>query len=372
MKFETLAIHAGRRIDSGTSAVMPPIILSTTFAREPDGSMPHGYEYTRSENPNRTALEQCLAALEGGAAAAAFASGQAATLAVLQTLASADHVIIPDDVYFGMRELTQHVLRRWGLQATAVNMADLDAVRAAVRPATRLIWAETPSNPLLTITDIEGVAAIAHEAGATCVVDNTWASPVGQSPLQLGADLVMHATTKYLGGHSDLLGGAIITRQEDELFSALQTIQKAGGAVPSPFDCWLLLRSISTLPYRVAAHTANAQRVAAFLHDHPRVVAVYYPGLPDHPGHAVAARQMRLFGGMMSILVQGGAAEAIAVAGRCRLFTRATSLGGVESLIEHRATTEGPNSKAPQNLLRISVGLEHADDLIDDLAQALA
>ncbi len=369
MKFETLAIHAGRRIDSGTSAVMPPIILSTTFAREPDGSMPHGYEYTRSENPNRTALEECLAALEGGAAAAAFASGQAATLAVLQTLASADHVIIPDDVYFGMRELTQHVLGRWGLQATAVNMADLDAVRAAVRPATRLIWAETPSNPLLTITDIEGVAAIAHEAGATCVVDNTWASPVGQSPLQLGADLVMHATTKYLGGHSDLLGGAIITRQEDELFSALQTIQKAGGAVPSPFDCWLLLRSISTLPYRVAAHTANAQRVAAFLRDH-RVVAAYYglAGSPRPRGGGPADASIRRYDVDPGAGRRGRLSPWRDAAG-CSHEPRAWA---ASSLIEHRATTEGPNSKAPQNLLRISVGLEHADDLIDDLAQALA
>jgi len=372
MKFETLAIHAGRQIDIGTGAVMPPIVLSTTFAREPDGSAPHGYVYTRSENPNRAAVEQCLAALEGGASAAAFASGQAATLAVLQTLSSGDHAIIPNDVYFGTRELAQEVLGRWGLQASVVNMADLDAVQAAVRPNTRLIWAETPSNPLLTITDIEGVVAIAHEAGALCVVDNTWASPVGQSPLALGADLVMHATTKYLGGHSDLLGGALIAREENGLFAELRTIQKIGGAVPSPFDCWLLLRSLSTLSYRVRAHTENAQRVAAFLHTHPRVVAVHYPGLPDHPGHEVAARQMRLFGGMLSIQVQGGAAEAIAVAGRCQIFARATSLGGVESLIEHRATTEGPNSTTPQNLLRISVGLEHVDDLIDDLAQALA
>lgn len=372
MKFETLAIHAGRQIDSGTGAVMPPIVLSTTFAREPDGSAPHGYVYTRSENPNRSAVEQCLAALEGGEVAAAFASGQAVTLAVMQALSAGDHVIIPNDVYFGTRELAYEVLGRWGLQATAVNMADLDAVQAAVRPNTRLIWAETPSNPLLTITDIAGVVSIAHAAGAVCVIDNTWASPVGQSPLALGADLVMHATTKYLGGHSDLLGGVLVAREEDEFFARVRQIQKTGGAVPSPFDCWLLLRSLSTLSYRVRAHTENAQRVAEFLHGHPRVVAVHYPGLPDHPGHEVAARQMHLFGGMLSIQVEGGAAEAIAVAGRCQIFARATSLGGVESLIEHRATTEGPNSTTPQNLLRISIGLEHADDLIDDLVQALA
>ncbi len=372
MKFETLAIHAGRRIDSGTSAVMPPIILSTTFAREPDGSMPHGYEYTRSENPNRTALEECLAALEGGAAAAAFASGQAATLAVLQTLASADHVIIPDDVYFGMRELTQHVLGRWGLQATAVNMADLDAVRAAVRPATRLIWAETPSNPLLTITDIEGVAAIAHEAGATCVVDNTWASPVGQSPLQLGADLVMHATTKYLGGHSDLLGGAIITRQEDELFSALQTIQKAGGAVPSPFDCWLLLRSISTLPYR--GQCTYGQRAAWLLsYAITRASSRLLPRLAGSPrprGGGPADASIRRYD------VDPGAG-----AGRRRLWPWRDVAGcspGHEPgrrrepdrtpRYDRRAELEGAAEP-----LRISVGLERfTDDLIDDLAQALA
>ncbi|MCC6169162.1 MAG: PLP-dependent transferase [Caldilineaceae bacterium] len=376
MHIETLAVHAGRKVDPATGAVMPPIHLSTTFERKPDGSYTEGFVYTRSENPNRRALEEALAALEGGQAAAAFASGQAATLAVLQSLAAGDpttppHVIIPEDTYFGTRHLVFGVLAPWGLQASAVDMTDLDQVRAAVRPNTRLVWVETPSNPLLKITDIAAVAEIAHAAGALCAVDNTWPSPLLQRPLALGADIAMHATTKYLGGHSDLLGGALIARADDDFFARIRTMQSTGGAAPSPFDCWLLLRSLSTLPYRMAAHCDHAQRVAGFLAAHPRVAAVHYPGLPSHPGHAVAARQMQGFGGMLSIQVVGGTAEAMAVAGRVRLFTRATSLGGVESLIEHRASVEGPDSLTPPNLLRISVGLEHPDDLIADLDQAL-
>jgi cystathionine gamma-synthase len=368
---ETVAVHAGREVDPTTGAVMPPIHLSTTFARNPDGSYTDGFVYTRSDNPNRRALESCLAELEGGAAAAAFASGQAATLGVLQALAAGDHLILPDDTYFGTRKLALELLGRWGLQVTVVDMTDLAQVRAALRPTTRLVWVETPSNPLLKITDIGAVAEIAHAAGARCVVDNTWCSPLGQRPLDWGADLVMHATTKYLGGHSDLLGGALITREDDDFFARIRMIQTTGGAVPSPFDCWLLLRSIRTLPYRMAAHSAHALRVAQFLADQERVAQVYYPGLPEHPGYAVAARQMLAFGGMLSIRIVGGAAEAMAVAGRLRLFTRATSLGGIESLVEHRASVEGPDSQTPPNLLRISVGLEHPDDLIADLAQAL-
>ena len=371
MRFETLAVHAGREIDTGSSAVMPPIVLSTTFERNADGSYPHDYVYTRTANPNRAALEQCLRELEGGQAAAAFSSGQAATMSVLQALRRGDHVIIPNDVYFGTRLLATDVLGQWGLAVTAVDMTDLRNVSAAVQDNTRLIWVETPSNPQLKITDIAGAAAIAHEAGARCVVDNTWPSPAGQSPLRLGADLVMHATTKYLGGHSDLLGGAVIAHEADDFFERIRTIQHIGGAVPSPFDCWLLLRSVSTLPYRMRAHTENAQRVAAFLAAHLRGDEVHYPGLPQHPGHDIAAAQMHLFGGMLSIQVDGGMQEAMEVAARLRLFTRATSLGGVESLIEHRASVEGPDSPTPQNLLRISVGLEHVDDLIEDLTQAL-
>ena len=372
MKLETLAIHAGHTPDPSTGAVMPPIHLSTTFERGADGAYPGGYVYTRSENPNRKALETCLAALEAGAAAAAFSSGMAAIAAIFQSLAAGDHILFPDDAYFGAGRLLRELMAPWGLTYSVVNMADLDAVRAAVRPETRLIWVETPSNPLLKITDIAAVAEIAHAAGAHCAVDNTWPSPTGQQPLKLGADLVMHATTKYLGGHSDLLGGAVVARTENGSFERIRLIQTIGGAVPSPFDCWLLMRSIRTLPYRVRAHTENAQRIAEYLAEHPAVETVHYPGLPTHPGHAIARRQMLQYGGMLSIQVRGGAEEAMRLAGRVRLFTRATSLGGVESLIEHRASVEGPHTATPANLLRISVGLEHPDDLIEDLAQALA
>lgn len=368
---ETLAVHAGRRPDPATGAVMPPIHLSTTFERAADGSYTDGFVYTRSENPNRRALEECLAALEGGADAAAFGSGMAASAAIFQTLGTGDHVIFPDDVYFGTSRLLREVLGPWELAYSVVDMTDLAAVRAAVRPQTKLIWVETPSNPLLKISDIAAVAEIAHAAGARCAVDNTWPSPAGQQPLALGADLVMHATTKYLGGHSDLLGGAVIAKTGDAFFERIRLVQTVGGAVPSPFDCWLLMRSIRTLPYRMRAHTENAQRVAEFLAGHPAVAVVHYPGLPTHPGYAVAQRQMKLSGGMLSIQVHGGAAEAMAVAARVKLFTRATSLGGIESLIEHRASVEGPHTTTPANLLRISIGLEHPDDLIADLRQAL-
>ena len=368
---ETLAVHAGRRPDPATGAVMPPIHLSTTFERAADGSYTDGYVYTRSENPNRRALEECLAALEGGETSAAFGSGMAAIAAIFQALGTRDHVIFPDDVYFGTSRLLREVLGPWELDYSVVDMTDLDAVRAALRPQTRLVWVETPSNPLLKITDIAAVAEIAHAGGARCAVDNTWPSPAGQQPLALGADLVMHATTKYLGGHSDLLGGAVVSRENDAFFQRIRLVQTVGGAVPSPFDCWLLMRSIRTLPYRMRAHAENAQRVAEFLADHAAVAVVHYPGLPTHPGHAIAQRQMKLSGGMLSIQVHGGAEEAMAVAARVKLFTRATSLGGIESLIEHRASVEGPHTTTPANLLRISIGLEHPDDLIADLRQAL-
>jgi cystathionine gamma-synthase len=350
---------------------MPPIHLSTTFERQPDGGYTDDFVYTRSDNPNRRALERCLAQLEGGAVAAAFSSGQAATFSVLQALAAGDHVILPDDAYFGTRRLALDILGRFGLEVSVVDLTRLDDVRAALRPNTRLIWVEAPSNPLLKITDIAAVAEIAHAAGALCAVDNTWPSPLGQRPLQLGADFAMHSTTKYLGGHSDILGGAIVARADGDTFAQIRTNQTIGGAVPSPFDCWLLLRSIRTLPYRMRGHSDGAIRVARYLADHPKVEEVHYPGLPTHPGHEIAARQMLSYGGMLSIQLAGGMAEAMAMTARLRLFTRATSLGGVESLIEHRASVEGPTSKTPQNLLRVSVGLEHPDDLIADLAQAL-
>lgn len=370
MRLETLAIHAGRKPDE-SGAVAPSPILSTTFERNADGSFPHGHIYTRSSNPGRDALEQLLAALEGGPTAIAFGSGSAASLAIFQALSPGDHVIAPDDVYHGTRTQLRELMARWQLEHSLVDLTDLAAVRAAMRPNTRLIWAETPSNPLLKICDIAALAALARAAGAACVVDSTFATPVLQQPLALGADLVMHSTTKYLGGHSDVLGGAVIAREDSEFARRVRDFQTKGGSVPAPFDCWLLQRSIGTLPLRVRAQVANAEAIARALAAHPRVSHVYYPGLESHPGHALARRQMRGFGAMLSFRVHGGREAAVAVAARVSLFTRATSLGGIESLIEHRASVEGPHSTTPQDLLRVSVGLEHADDLIDDLRQAL-
>jgi cystathionine gamma-synthase len=372
MHIETLAVHAGHSVDSATGAVTMPIHLSTTFEREVDGSFKSGHIYGRSSNPNRDALESTLAQLEGGASAIAYSSGSAATLALFQALAPGDHVLTPDDVYYGTVRQLREILGGWGLQSDAVDMSDLDAVRRAIRPNTKVLWVETPSNPLVRIVDIAPLAALAHAAGARCVVDNTWATPVLQSPFALGADFIMHSTTKYLGGHSDLLGGALIARAHDDMVARLRLIQQVGGAVPSPFDCWLLMRGIRSLPWRVRAHCANARAVATFLASHDKIEAVHYPGLPSHAGHAIAARQMRDFGGMLSIQVRGGQHEAFDLTRRLKLFTRATSLGGPESLIEHRASIEGPATKAPANLLRISIGLEHPDDLIDDLQQALS
>jgi cystathionine gamma-synthase len=371
MRFETLAVHAGHRPDPATGAVTPPIQLSTTFERAPDGSFPSGYVYGRDANPNRRSLEESLAALEAGAAAAAFASGMAATSAVFQALEPGDHVIVPDDSYYITRKLLQEVFARWRLEHTAVDLTDLAAVERALRPATRLVWVETPSNPLIRITDIAAIVALARRAGARVACDNTWATPMVTRPLELGADLVMHSTTKYLGGHSDVLSGALVTRADDELFHRIRTVQVAGGAVAAPFDCWLLLRGIRSLPYRMQAHCQHAAAVAQFLALHPAVARVHYPGLASHRGHAVAARQMKAFGGMLSFEVRGARAEALAVAARLELVTRATSLGGPETLIEHRASVEGAHTRAPESLLRMSVGLEHPDDLIADLAQAL-
>ncbi len=371
MRLETLAVHAGHAVDPATGALTPPIHLSTTFERGADGSFPRGHIYSRTSNPNRSALEACLASLEGGAAAAAFSSGSAATMSVLQALAPGDHVVAPSDAYHGTAKLLRDLFARWGLAATFVDMTDPAEVERAVRPGTKLVWVETPSNPLLKVTDIARIAAIARAAGARCACDNTWATPVLQRPLELGADLVVHATTKYLGGHSDVLGGAVVARADDGFFARVRAIQTTGGAVPSPFECWLVLRGVRTLPYRMRAHAENALAVAGFLSRHPAVEAVHYPGLPTHPGHDVAARQMARFGGMASFQVKGGRERAMAVAAKVRLFTRATSLGGTESLIEHRASVEGPGTRTPDNLLRLSVGLEHPDDLIEDLARAL-
>ena len=370
MNIETLAVHAGHTIDPTTGAVTAPIHLSTTFEREIDGTYPRGYMYTRNSNPNRDALERGIALLEGGAAGAAFASGSAATTAIFQSLSPGDHVIADADAYYGTTRLLRELFLRWGLEATFVDMSDLAAVGKALNPKTKLAWIETPSNPLLKIVDIAAVTKMVSEAGAVTVCDNTW-GPIIQRPLDLGASLVMHSTTKYFGGHCDVLGGIIVTKAEDEFFERIRVAQVSCGAVPSAFDCWLVLRGMRTLPWRMRAHSENAMKVAKYLNDHPRVRTTYYPGLTDHPGHDIAARQMTAFGGMLSFEIRGNRDSAFAFISRLKLFTRATSLGGVESLIEHRASIEGPGTTAPEGLLRVSIGLEHSDDLIDDFAQVL-
>jgi cystathionine gamma-synthase len=371
MKIETIAVHSGRTADVSTGAVKSPIHLSTTFERDPDGEYSRGFSYSREGNPNRTALETCLTELEGGAAAVSFSSGMAAAQAVLQTLSAGCHVLLHHDLYFGLRHLLQDVLRRWMLQHTFVDMTRLDAVRAAIQPNTRLLWLETPSNPMLDVIDIEAIAALAGSVEATLICENTFATPILQRPLQLGAVAVVHSLTKYLSGHSDVTGGAVVCRSADPLLHQLRTIQQTAGAVLAPFDCWLTLRGIETLPLRVRQQCANAARIAEFLESQPGIRACHYPGLKSHPGHAVAARQMSAFGAMLSFEVRGGRPEAMAVANRLKLITRATSLGGTHTLIEHRASIEGPETRAPQSLLRLSVGIENVEDLVEDLAQAL-
>jgi cystathionine gamma-synthase len=372
MKIETIAVHAGHAPDVATGAVTPPIHLSTTFEREPDLTYRGGHLYARYSNPNRLALESCLAQLEGGGAAACFASGSSATSAVLQALQPGAHVLLPGDAYYGTIKLARDIFGRWGLTHSCVDMTDIRNVERALTKTTRLVWLESPSNPLVRVVDIAALAALARGAGAWTVVDNTWATPVLQRPLALGADVVMHSTTKYLGGHSDILGGALVADREDHpLFAQARAVQQAGGAVPSPFECWLAMRGIRTLPWRIRAMTENAKRVADFLDTHKRVEAVHYPGLKSHAGHEVARRQMSAPGAMLSLQVRGGRQAAVDMTNRLKLFTRATSLGGTESLIEHRQSVEGPDTKSPENLLRVSVGLEHHDDLIADLDQAL-
>jgi len=368
--FETEAIHAGREIDPATGAVVPPVHMTTTFERDVDGTYSRGHLYTRHGNPNRGALERCLAALEGGTEALCFASGSAAANALFQVLRPGDRVVMPDALYHGTAFLLRDVFSAWGLAVESVDTRDLAAVERALDGA-RALFVETPSNPLLSITDIAAVSSLARAARALVVVDNTWATPALQRPFELGADVVLHSTSKYLGGHCDLLGGALVLNGQIDLGESLRRTQLLAGAVPSPFDCWLTLRSIATLPVRMERHCQNAAAVADFLGAHPSVERVYYPGSPTHPDHALAARQMSGFGGMLSVAVRGDRDAAMNVAARCTLFTRATSLGGVESLIEHRASIEGPESTTPDNVLRLSVGLEHADDLIADLERAL-
>jgi cystathionine gamma-synthase len=371
LKFETLAVHAAATPDPATGAVTPGIQLSTTFERAPDGSFPSGYSYVRDANPNRQALETAMAALEAGRVAVAFASGMAATAAIFQALAPGDHVVAPLDAYYGTPKLLRELFVPWGLDASFVDMTDPAGVRRALKPTTRLLWVETPSNPTIAVTDLAAIAEIARSAGALAACDNTWATPFLQRPLAMGFDLVMHSTTKYLSGHSDAMGGVVVVREAGPLAERLRFLQSNCGAVPSPFDSWLVLRGIRTLPWRMRAHCGNAMAVATFLAGHPRVERVHYPGLPDDPGHRVASAQMAAAGGMLSFVVAGGRAQAFAVANRLRLFLRATSLGGPESLVEHRASVEGPQTRAPEGLLRLSIGLEHADDLVADLRQAL-
>lgn len=370
---ETLAVHAGRAPDPTTGAVTPTLVFSSTFARDGEGQLPQGFIYSRTANPNRSALEAALAALEGGAHALAFSSGQAASAAVFATLSPGDRVLLPDDLYHGTRYLVKNEFGRWGLQAEFIDTSDLSAVDDALRKPARVLWLETPSNPRLKISDIAGAAELARAVGTRVVVDNTWATPVLSQPLALGAHVVLHSSTKYLGGHSDLLGGALVLGADasNDLLQRLRSWQNLGGAVPAPFDCWLLLRSLSTLPLRVRAQSATAAQLAEWLASHPKVERVYYPGLGSHSGNSVAVRQMSAGGAMLSFEVHGGHEAAKRVACRVKLITQATSLGGVESLIEHRRPVEGPDSVTPPGLLRFSVGLEHVDDLQADLAQAL-
>jgi cystathionine gamma-synthase len=370
MKIETQAIHSGYEVDSATGALTPPIHLSTTFERDADGAYSREYVYSRSSNPNRLELETRLATLEGGFETAAFASGSVAMMSVLQALQSGDHVIAPDNLYFGIKQIMLDIFAAWGLQSTFVDMTNLETVKAAVQPNTRLLIIETPSNPLIKVTDIQGTADIAHENGAYLICDNTIPTPVFQKPFLQGADFVVHATTKYIAGHSDTLGGAVIAKEDSPFWQRIKLIQKVGGAVPSPFDCWLILRGLHTLPLRAKAHAENALTVARFLEQHPKVERVLYPGLESHDEHLIAKKQMTGFGGLLSFLVKGGQEEAMGMTAHLKLIVRATSFGGTHSTIEHRASVEQGTS-TPKNLLRFSVGIEHVDDIIVDLEQAL-
>jgi cystathionine gamma-synthase len=375
--FSTNAIHAGQEPDPTTGDVITPIHVSSTFAQDGVGGLRSGYEYSRSANPTRTALQECLAALEGGRHAVAFGSGMGASDVLMRVLLKpGDHVVIPHDAYGGTFRLVDKVLALWGVEYTPVDLADIGALRAALRPTTRVVWCETPTNPLLGIADIAAVADVARTAGARLVVDNTFASPYLQQPLALGADVVLHSTTKYVGGHSDVVGGALVTG-DDELADAIRFTQNSVGSVPGPFDAWLTLRGVKTLAVRMERHSDNAERIAELLAAHPAVTRVYYPGLAEHPGHEIAAKQMRRFGGMVSFAVAGGRDAALRVCAATEIFTLAESLGGVESLIEHpgamtHASVAGSALEVPDDLVRLSVGIEDVEDLAEDLRQALS
>ena len=375
--FSTRAIHAGQEPDSAVGAVVPPIYATSTFIQDGVGGLRGGYEYARSANPTRTALEECLASLEGGKYGLAFASGLAAEDTLLRTIgAPGSHFVVPGDAYGGTFRLFTRVHARWGIDTIATHLTDLAAVEKAIRPGdTTAVWIETPTNPLLAIADIEAIAELAHAAGALVVVDNTFATPYLQQPLALGADIIVHSTTKYCGGHSDVIGGALVT-SDDELAEQLRFHQNAIGGVPGPFDCWLVLRGLRTLAVRMERHCDNAERIADYLVGHARIPEVFFPGLQSHPGHDLAKRQMRRYGGMVSFRVADGEEAAVAACGRTEVFTLAESLGGVESLIEHpgrmtHASVAGTALEVPDDLVRFSVGIEDAEDLIADLEQAL-
>lgn len=371
MRFETLAVHAAGDPDSQTGAIAPPVHLSTTFEHGPAGERRAGHLYIRESNPTQSRLEEALALVEGGQAALAFASGVAAGAAYLQAVEPGSHVLFHRDIYYAFRTMALEYLPRWGMEASFVDMTDLKAMRAAIRPSTRLFWTETPTNPLLQVLDLRAIVGEARQASARVLVDGTFATPALQRPLELGADVVLHSSTKYLGGHADVHGGALIFREKDEMTHRVEHNRHILGPVASPFASWLVLRGLRTLACRVERQSANALAVARALEPHPGLLSVHYPGLASHPGHEIAKRQMSAFGAMLSVRVRGGRERALRLAGRVRLFRNATSLGSVESLLEHRVSVESPDTTTPDDLLRLSIGLEHPDDLIEDLRQAL-
>jgi cystathionine gamma-synthase len=374
MHFDTLSVHAGH-IEDQIGSITDPIHLTTTFERDEAGTIGgKGYVYTRWDNPNRRGLENKIALLEGGEEAFAFPSGMAAALALTQTILEPDtHVIIPDDCYHGIAHLIKSMMPRWKISYTEVDMTDEAAIENAIQKNTRLVIVETPSNPMLKITDISAVCGIAHSKKIPVACDNTWTTPLIQRPIQLGADLVFHSSTKFFGGHSDVLGGCIIVNKKNELAQRIREYQTVGGSVPSPFDCWLLNRSLSTLSLRLERQVKNAAAIAVFLKSQPQIEEVYYPGLEHHPHHEIAKKQMNgQFGSMISITIRGGEAKAITLASGMKLFKHATSLGGVESLIEHRRSAEGITARSPASLLRLSVGIEYLDDLLEDLSAGLS
>ena len=372
MNLETIAILSTKDIYNDIQPVSTPIHLSTTYLRNEDGSFTNDFRYSRLDNPNRRTLENCLAILEKGKVAYTFSSGMAAVSTVFQTLKHGDHVLIPNDVFFNVKMLLNDIFKQWGLEYTTVDMSDLDKVSNAIQPNTKLIWIETPSNPQLEVTDIREVAKIAKLNNVLVAVDNTWLTPVLQNPIDLGADIVMHSTTKYFGGHSDVMGGCLILKQDNSLSHKIKQIQMLSGAVPSSFDCWLVTRGIKTLSLRIKEQSKSAKKLAEYLESHPKIEQVNYLGLKTHPQYTIVKEQMKKgYGAMLSVLIKGDKNTAMSISNKLKLFTTATSLGGIESLIEHRESVEESNTKTPVNLLRISVGLEHIDDLIADREQAL-